>query len=63
MEKTKQRGAKAKKPLGRPRHKWDDNIKMDLQDVVWGGMDWIDLAEDRGRTRPVVTAVINLRVP
>jgi len=36
MEKTKQRGAKEKRPLGRPRHRWDDNIKMDLQDVVWG---------------------------
>lgn len=63
MEKTKQRGAKANRPLGKPRHRWDDNIKMVLQDVLWGGMDWIDLAEDRDRRRPSLTAVINLRVP
>ena len=38
-----------KRPLGRPRHRWEDNIKMDLQEVVCGGMDWIDLVEDRDR--------------
>jgi len=54
---------KGKKPLGRPRHRWEDNIKMDLQEVGCGGMDWIELAEDRDRWRALVTAVINLRVP
>jgi len=38
-----------KRPLGRPRHRWEDNIKMDLQEVGYGGIDWIDLAEDRDR--------------
>jgi hypothetical protein len=36
-----------KRPLGRPRHRWEDNIKMDLREIGWGGMDWIDLAQDR----------------
>jgi hypothetical protein len=36
-----------KRPLGRPRRRWEDNIKMDLREIVWGGMDWIDLAQDR----------------
>jgi hypothetical protein len=36
-----------KKPLGRHRHRWEDNIKMDLREIGWGGMDWIDLAQDR----------------
>jgi hypothetical protein len=48
--------------LGRPRRRWEDNIKMDLQDVVWG-IDWIELAQDRDRWRSVVNAVMNLRVP
>ena len=51
-----------KRPLGRPRHRWEDNIKMDLQEVGCG-MDWIDLAKDRDRWRTVVNAVMNLRVP
>jgi hypothetical protein len=51
-----------RRPLGRPRHKWEDNIKMDLQDVGWGGMDWIVMAQDRDRAG-VVKAVMNLRVP
>ena len=38
-----------KEPLGRPRRRWEDNIKMDLQEVGWGNMDWIELAQDRGR--------------
>jgi hypothetical protein len=42
---------------------WEDNIKMDLQEVGWGGMDWIDLAQDRDRWRALVSAVMNLRVP
>ena len=52
-----------KRPLGRHRRKWEDNIKMDLQEVGCGGMDWIDVAQDRDRWRAIVTAVMNLRVP
>jgi hypothetical protein len=52
-----------KRPLGRPRRRWADNIKMDLREVGWDGRDWIDLAEDRGRWRAYVNAVMNLRVP
>jgi hypothetical protein len=52
-----------KRPLGRPRRRWVDNIKMDLGDVGWDGMDWIDLAQDRDRWRAHVNAVMNLRVP
>jgi hypothetical protein len=51
-----------KRPLGRPRPRWEDNIKMDLQAVGWGGMDWIALAEDRVSWRTSVNAVMNLRV-
>jgi hypothetical protein len=52
-----------KRPLGRPRRRWEDNIKMDLQEVGCGGVDWIDLAQDRGRWWALVNAVMNLRVP
>ena len=51
-----------KRSLGRPRHRWEDNIKMNLQEVGCGGMDWIELAEDRDRWRALVNAVMNLRV-
>jgi hypothetical protein len=51
-----------KRPLGRPRHRWDDNIKMDLQEVGGGG-DWMELAQDRARWRALVNKVMNLRVP
>jgi len=49
--------------LGRPRHRWEDNIKMDLQELAYRGMDWIDVAQDRGRWRALVSAVMNLWVP
>jgi len=52
-----------KRPLGRPRRKWEDNIKMDLEEVVCGGMDWIELAQDRDRWRALVNAIMNLWVP
>jgi hypothetical protein len=52
-----------KRPLGRPRHRWMDNIKMDLRDIRWDGMDWIDLAQDRDQWRALVNTVMNLRVP
>jgi hypothetical protein len=52
-----------KRPLGKPSHKWEDNIKIDLQDMGWRGMDWIDLAWNRGRWWDLVIAVINLHVP
>jgi len=52
-----------KRPLGRFRRRWEDNIKMDLQEVGCGGVDWIELAEDRNRWRALVYAVINFRVP
>jgi hypothetical protein len=51
-----------KRPLGRPRHKWVDYIKMVLREIGWDGMDWIDLAQDRGQWRALVSTVINLRV-
>jgi len=52
-----------KRPLGRPRRRWVDNIRMDLQEVGCGYMDWIGLAQDRDRWRTLVSAVMNLRVP
>jgi hypothetical protein len=52
-----------RRPLGRPRRRWVDNIKMDLREVGWDGRDWIDLAQDRNRWRAHVNAVMNLRVP
>ena len=52
-----------KRPLWRPRCRWEDNIKMDFQEVGCGGLDWIELAQDRDRWRAVVNEVMNLRVP
>jgi hypothetical protein len=52
-----------KRTLGRPRHRWEDNIKIGLQEFGCGGMDWIELAQDRDRWRALVNAVMNLRVP
>jgi hypothetical protein len=52
-----------KRPLGRPRCRWVDNIKMDLLETGWDSVEWIDLAQDRDRWRALVNAVMNLRVP
>jgi len=52
-----------KRPLGRPRPRWEDIIKMDLQEVGCRDVDWIELAQDRNRWRALVTAVMNLRIP
>jgi len=52
-----------KRPLRIPRSRWEDNIKMDLKELGCGGMDWIELAEDRDGWRALVNAVMNLRVP
>ena len=52
-----------KRPLRSPRRGWEDNIKKDLQEVGCGGVDWIDLAQDRERWRALVIVVMNLRVP
>ena len=52
-----------RKPLGRPRHRWEDHINMNRQEVGCGGMDWIELARDRNRWWALVNAVMNLRVP
>jgi hypothetical protein len=52
-----------RKPLARPRHRWEDNIRMDLREIGFGDVDWIHLAQDRDRWRAVVNTVMNLRVP
>jgi hypothetical protein len=52
-----------KRPLGRTRRRWMDNIKMDLREIVWDGVDWIDMAQDRDQWRALVSTVLNLRVP
>ena len=54
---------KEKRPLGRPRRRWEYNIKMDLQEVEWKGMDWIGVTQVRDRQLALVNAVMNLRVP
>jgi hypothetical protein len=51
------------RPLGRPRRRWVDNIKINLTEIGWDGGDWIDLAQDRDQRRALVNAVMNLRVP
>ena len=57
------RKPEGKRPLGRPRRRWVDNIRTDLHEVGCGYMDWIGLAQDRDRWRTLVSAVMNLRVP
>jgi hypothetical protein len=52
-----------RRPLGRPRHRWEDNIRIDLREVGCGFVDWMELAQDRGRWRALASAVMNLRVP
>jgi hypothetical protein len=52
-----------KRPPGRPRRRWVDNIKMDLRELGWDGLDWIDMAQDRDQWRVLVNTVLNLRVP
>jgi hypothetical protein len=52
-----------KRPLGRPRRRWVDNIRMDIGEVGWGDVDWIGMAQDRNRWRAVVNSVLNLQVP
>jgi hypothetical protein len=52
-----------KRPLGRPRRRWVDNIKIDLRGIGWDDMDWIDLAQDRDQWRAFVNTVMNFRVP
>jgi hypothetical protein len=54
--------AEGKRPLGRPRRKWEDGFGMDLREIGWGSVEWIQLAQDRDRCRAVVNAVMNLRV-
>jgi hypothetical protein len=52
-----------KRPLGRPRRRWADNIKMDLREIGWDGVDWMDMAQDRDLWRALVNTILNLRVP
>ena len=55
--------SEGKRSLGRPRHRWEDNIKMDLQEVGCEGMDWIDVAQGRDKWRAIMNVVMNLHVP
>ena len=57
------RKPEGKRPLGRPRRRWEDNIKMNLQELGCGDMEWIDLVQDKDSWRALVNAVMNLRVP
>ena len=55
--------SEGKRPLGRPRCRWEDSIEMDIQEVGGGGMDWIELAQDKNSWRTIVNAVMNIRIP
>jgi hypothetical protein len=57
------RKPEGKRPLGRPRYRWADNINIDLREIEWNGMDCIDLAQDRDQWMALMNAVMNLRVP
>jgi hypothetical protein len=57
------RKSEGKRPMGRPRRRWMDNIRIDLVEVGWGDVDWIGLVQDRGRWRALVNSVLNIRVP
>jgi hypothetical protein len=57
------RKPEGKKPLGRPRRRWVDNIEMNLLEKGWGGVDWIGLAQDRDKWKALMNAVMKLRVP
>jgi hypothetical protein len=57
------RKPEGKRPLVRPRRRWVDNIKIDLREIGWNGIDWIDLVQDRDQWRALVNTVMNLRVP
>jgi hypothetical protein len=52
-----------KRPLGKSRRRWEDNIRIDLREIGWGGISWNDLIQDKGQWRALVNRVINLRVP
>jgi hypothetical protein len=51
-----------KRPLGKPRRRWEDGIRMDVREIVWGSVDWIQMAQDRDRWRALVNTMMNLRV-
>jgi hypothetical protein len=55
--------SKGKRPEGRPRCRWDNNIEMDFREAGWSGMDWIDLAQDRGQWRTLMNTIMNLCIP
>jgi len=63
LERDLLRKPEGKRPIGRPRRRWEDNIKMDLQEVGCGCMEWIELAQDLDRWRALVNKVMNLRAP
>jgi hypothetical protein len=54
---------RGKRPLERPRRRWENNIKMDLREIGWDGMDWVDLSQDRDQWWALVNTIMNLRVP
>jgi hypothetical protein len=56
------RKAEGKRPLGRPKRRWEDGVRLDLTKIGWGNVEWIQLAHDRGRWRAVVNAAMNLRL-
>jgi hypothetical protein len=57
------RKSEGKRPLGKPRRRWVNNIKMDLREIGWDGVDWVDLAQDRDQRRALVNTVMNFGVP